>query len=263
MKSSAYAPVLKPIRGGRPKAGQMASHWTSHTMKVTLKSHIHQPLFLQSLDPIWAYSLNADYLNQIQIRSSSLKTTASLVLISSKVLKSFPIPPLWTWRLFGSGVEFIHGLKLVQIAMCGDENSVSKDLWKCPTSFLASLPVSHQARFCNTLCNLILEPIWKKSQKNDGKLSKNHWPTMGHFILSLLGPLEVNGKNQFTWKFRFCHHWNSEKPGGIIAYHFGGEVGEEDFKLFWREKKDFNTRFKSLIWGDSHLLNFNQKLKAK
>lgn len=177
-------------------AGQMASHWTSHTMKVTLKSHIRQPLFLQSLDPIWAYSLNADYLNQIQIRSSSLKTTASLVLISSKVLKSFPIPPPWTWRLFGSGVEFIHGLKLVQIAMYGDENSVSKDLWKCPTLFLASLPVSHQAHFCNTLCNLILEPIWRKSRKMMGNWAK------------------ITGR---LWGILFCLFWDLWKSMAKIS----------------------------------------------
>lgn len=166
-------------------AGQMASHWTSHIMKVTLKSHIRRPPFLQSLDPIWAYSLNADSLNQIQIRSWSLKTAASLVLISSRVLKSFPILPPRTCRLFGSGVEFIHGLKLVQIAMCSDENSVLKDVWKCPTSFFPSLPVSHQARFYNTLCNLILEPIWRKSQKimgNWAKITGRLWDILFHLF---------------------------------------------------------------------------------
>lgn len=171
MKLFAYAPVLSQFEeGGLNRTDGLSLDFTR--LKVTLKSHIHQPLFIQSLDPIWAYSLNADHLNQIQIRSLSLKTAASLVLILSRVLKSFPIPPPWTQRLFGSGVEFIHGLKLVQIAMYGDENSVSKDLWKCPTSFFASLPVSHQARFYNTLCNLIVEPISRKSQKMMGNWAK-------------------------------------------------------------------------------------------
>lgn len=168
-------PRFKPVAGGRseqdrPPLTGLHTPW---------KLHYRQPLFLQSLDPIWAYSLNADYLNRIQIRYLSLKTAVSLVLIFSRVLKSFPIPPLWTRRLLGSVVEFIHGLKLIQIAMCGDENSVSKDLWKCPNSFFASLPVSHQARFCNTLCNLILEPIWRKSHKkmmgNWAKITGRLW----------------------------------------------------------------------------------------
>lgn len=178
MKSFAYAPVLSQLQeGGLSRTDRLSLDFTLHESYI--KEPHRQPLFLQSLDPIWAYSLNADYLNRIQIRYLSLKTAVSLVLIFSRVLKSFPIPPLWTRRLLGSVVEFIHGLKLIQIAMCGDENSVSKDLWKCPNSFFASLPVSHQARFCNTLCNLILEPIWRKSHKkmmgNWAKITGRLW----------------------------------------------------------------------------------------
>lgn len=39
--------------------------------------------------------------------------------------------------------------------------------------------------------------------------------------------------------------------------------GKGAFQTPFLKKLDLKTRFKSLIWGNSHLLNFNQKLKTK
>lgn len=51
MKSFAYAPVLSQFEeGGLSRTYGLSLDFTR--LKVTLKSHIRQPLFLQSLDPI-------------------------------------------------------------------------------------------------------------------------------------------------------------------------------------------------------------------
>lgn len=88
---------------------------------------------------------------------------------------------------------------------------------------------------------------------------------MGHFVLYLLRSLEADVKNQSAWKLGFGLHRPSREHRGskcMVASHlWGGEEG--GFRLLVLPRTDFKTRFKSLIWGDSHLLNFNQELKAK
>lgn len=129
-------------------------------------------LFFQSLDPNWAYSLNTEYLNQIQIRSSSLwwlQPTLSWFLWV--FLKSFPSPPPWTWRLFGSG-------RIHSWAQTGTECNVQ--WWKFNPKRLVKMPnfsfcwpsYESSSPFFTALFNLILQPIQRKSQKNDGKSSK-------------------------------------------------------------------------------------------
>lgn len=160
-KTFAYVHVLNLFqkrglsRTDRPLTGLLRS------VEVTLKSQVSR-LFFQGLDPNWAYSLNTEYLNLIQMRSSSLWKLQPMSWFLWVLFKSFPSPPPWTWKLFVSVVEFIHGLKLVQNAMCSDENLFPKHLLKCPILVFAGLPVSHQALFFNTVFNLILEPIQRE-----------------------------------------------------------------------------------------------------
>lgn len=182
VKTFAYALVLNQFKERGPEQDRRASHWTSQAYE----SYVKEPNpSAGSCSKAWS---KLSLLFERRISESD----PDRILISGNcsllcpdffgALQSCPTPPPWSWRLFGSGVEFIHGLKLVQIAMCSDENSVPKDLLKYLISVFASLPVSHQALFFNTLCNLILEPIQRKSHKNDGKLSKNHGPAIGHLF---------------------------------------------------------------------------------